>query len=50
MWSLFPELLIPMILAFIIGSGLAWAVIALVLPRRPVQQPADVDAVTRRQR
>jgi len=35
MWSLFPELLGPMILAFVVGSLFAWALLGLFLPRRP---------------
>jgi hypothetical protein len=35
MWSLFPELLGPMIVAFVLGSLFAWAAVGLVLPRRP---------------
>jgi hypothetical protein len=40
MWSLFPELLGPMILAFVAGSVVAWAVVGLFIPRRPTPAPA----------
>lgn len=43
MWSLFPELLGPMLLAFVAGSFVAWALLGLLLPRRaerpPIQPP-----------
>lgn len=35
MWMLFPELLVPMIAAFLVGSLLAWVVVGMVLPRKP---------------
>jgi len=35
MWSLFPELLGPMIGAFVAGSLIAWIVVTIVLPKRP---------------
>ncbi len=35
MWSLFPELLGPMILAFVVGSVFSWALIGMLLPRHP---------------
>jgi hypothetical protein len=42
MWSLFPELLGPMILAFVAGSLFAWVFVGLLLPRRPsTTAPAD---------
>jgi len=41
MWSLFPELLGPMILAFVLGSLFAWALLGLFLPRRPSSAPID---------
>lgn len=33
MWILLPELLVPMVIAFVVGSLLAWAVVGMVLPR-----------------
>ena len=35
MWSLFPELLGPIIVAFLVGSLTAWALVGLLLPRLP---------------
>jgi hypothetical protein len=35
MWSLFPELLGPMLVAFVAGSLVAWVLVAIILPRRP---------------
>lgn len=35
MWSLFPELLGPMIAAFVAGSIIAFLLVSIVLPRRP---------------
>ncbi len=41
MWSLFPELLGPMLVAFVVGSIVAWAVLGLLLRKRPdaAEQP-----------
>ena len=42
MWSLFPEFLGPMILAFVAGSLVAWLAVGMVLrkyPEQVVEQP-----------
>lgn len=41
MWSLFPELLGPMLVAFVVGSLVAWAAVGLFLPRRPAPEPDE---------
>lgn len=47
MWSLFPELLGPMVIAFVLGSILAWALVGLVLPRRPSPEALERPLGTR---
>jgi hypothetical protein len=46
-WSLFPELLGPMILAFVLGSVVAWAFLGIVLRRYPSERAADEHASPR---
>lgn len=41
MWSLFPELLGPMILAFVAGSAVAWLAVGMVLRKYPEDQVAE---------
>ena len=41
MWSLFPELLGPMIIAFVAGSLVAWLAVGMVLRKYPEDQVAD---------
>lgn len=42
MWlSLFPELLGPMILAFMAGSLVAWLTVGMIFPRVPDEQPVE---------
>lgn len=45
MWlSLFPELLGPMILAFLVGSLVAWLAIGMILRPVPEDPPAESTA------
>lgn len=37
MWTLFPELLGPILVAFVLGSLVAWALLGLVLPKAPAE-------------
>ena len=39
MWQLFPELVGPMIAAFVAGSFVAWLLVLIVLRRRPQEEP-----------
>ncbi|HSV38194.1 MAG TPA: hypothetical protein VLI04_05490 [Nocardioidaceae bacterium] len=44
MWSLFPELLGPMILAFVAGSLVAWLALGMVLRKYPTDEVDDQPA------